>query len=67
MTEVRSDPHVELAVRERQELTRLCAARVIRNHANGVPIDPETLRWAQWITDHIEPLGRPLTTGDYSK
>lgn len=67
MSEVPSNHLAELAVRERQELTRLCAARVMRNHGNGVPIDPETLRWARWITAHIKPLGRPLSSGDYTK
>jgi len=67
MTDDPIDPHAALAIAERQELTRLCAVRVLRNHANGVPVAPETLQWARAIDRQIRPLGRPLTSGDYGQ
>ena len=29
------------------QLTRLCAERIVRNHANGVKVDPHSLEWAR--------------------
>jgi hypothetical protein len=48
---------------ERQELIRLCAARVIADHEAGRGNDPHRLALARGVVAAIQPINRPLGDG----
>jgi hypothetical protein len=61
---VTNEDDVTLRIAERNELTRIAAARIIENEAMGRRhADPETLSWARAFVRMHKPLSRPLGTG----
>lgn len=52
-----------LAIEERVELIRLCAARILDNAQCGRVQDPYSLAWAQQVVATVKPLARHIGTG----
>lgn len=56
-------PDVARVLAERQELIRLCAARVVADHHAGRGNDPHRLAWAKSVIASTPPLHGPLSDG----
>lgn len=63
MKSAQTAPGTARILAERQELIRMCAARVIADHEAGRGDDPERLKWARGVVATIKPLNRPLGDG----
>ena len=56
-------PSTARILAERQELIRLCAARVVADHESGRGSDPERLQWARGELAKGKSLEGPLSDG----
>lgn len=56
-------PDTARILAERGELIRLCAARVIEDHARGLRNDPAALTWARGEALKHQPLQGALSDG----